>query len=363
MTSTGEKITAETEPALGSDALAYAYGTPLYHGVLRQRPEDFHVEEILGFEPEGSGEHVFLWIEKIGINTQQVADRLARLAKIPEKQISFSGMKDRHAVTRQWFSVHLPGQSAVDWQQLNSDEVTVLRESRHLRKLRRGAHKANRFVITVQQLRSEQWALASKDLEQRIQLISTQGVPNYFGEQRFGQQGMNLVKARQWLKGEFKPKRYQRGIYLSAARSYLFNQVLAKRVSLQSWCELGQGELLMLDGSHSVFPQDNEPDLALRLQQGDIHLTGPLYGKPGKLLCQSATAALEASCLSIEAELLVALEKQGLSAERRALRYIPKDLQYTLQNDRIQLRFTLPSGSYATSLVRELVHYNLGRPY
>ena len=337
--------------------LPYAYSEqPSLTGVLRRQPEDFIVEEILGFEPEGEGEHVFLWIEKTGLNTQQVADRIARFAKLPARQISYSGMKDRNAVTKQWFSVHLPGNKDLDWPQLADTQVKVLKTVRHLRKLRRGVHKANRFTIRVSDIEGD-----FSGLEERLAAISSQGVPNYFGEQRFGFDGANLVKAQQLFAGSFKAKRHQRGIYISAARSYLYNQLLASRVQAENWARLLDGELLMLAGSHSVFLQTDEQDLEQRLATADIHLTGPMYGKASSLSCAGAVAELEQSILSAYPDLLAGLEQEGLKAERRALRSLAQDMSWQLDKQHIELSFSLDSGCFATAVVRELVNYKTYR--
>ncbi|MEE8059974.1 MAG: tRNA pseudouridine(13) synthase TruD [Pseudomonadales bacterium] len=349
--------------------LPYAYGEPSLTGILRQRPEDFVVEEILGFEPEGEGEHVFLWIEKIGHNTQQLAERLAKLAKVPVRHVSYSGMKDRNAVTRQWFSVHLPGNNSVDWESLNSSAVNgskirVLKHARHLRKLRRGVHSANQFVIGISELEGDLDSLPA-----RLQIMTSRGVPNYFGEQRFGYDGRNLQQAQRWFAGEFKPKRHQQGLYLSAARAYLFNQLLAKRVEQRTWDQLLNGELVMLAGSHSLFLRDSScdsscdsdantgDDLAARLTGGDIHPTGPLYGKADGLLCGGEVSQLEHSVLAEYSSLLEGLEKAGLIAARRALRMIPADLKWQLHHNRVDITFSLPSGCFATSVMRELVNH------
>ena len=340
-------------------SLPYAYEKPLLTGLLRQQPSDFCVEEMLGFEPEGEGEHVFLWVEKRGLNTQQVAERLSRFASVPLKKTGYSGMKDRHAVTRQWFSLQLPEKNEPDWQQLDDSQVSVLRHDRHRRKLRRGAHKANRFTISIAALKAEDITRASDDLAARIESMTRRGFPNYFGEQRFGRQGMNLVNASQWFEGTLKPKRHLRGIYLSSARSSLFNRVLAKRVEEGSWCELLSGELLLLEGTNSVFAPSDDDQLANRLQEGDIHPTGPLYGTSGKLNCEDEVAALEDNTLSLYPSITSGLESKGLKAERRALRVIPKQLKYQLDHERLELSFILPSGSFATALVRELVDYSV----
>ncbi|WP_235015274.1 tRNA pseudouridine(13) synthase TruD [Oceanicoccus sp. KOV_DT_Chl] len=336
--------------------LAYANGRPELMAIIRQQPADFRVEEILGFEPEGEGEHVFLWVEKTALNTQQVADALAKLANVAARQVSFSGMKDKNAITRQWFSVHLPGADNIDWQAINSPQIKLLTSTRHLRKLRRGVHRGNRFVITARNLQG-----ATDSLTQRIAAITGTGVPNYFGEQRFGFDGANLRKAQQWFAGEFKPKRHQQGIYLSAARSWLFNQLLSQRVANQQWNKLLGGELLMLAGSHSVFPQDDDPELAQRLLDGDIHLTGPLYGKPGQgnKHCQQQVAVLEQALFDSYPQLLAGLEKAGLKAERRALRLIPENFEYQLDADVLECRFSLTSGCFATAVMRELLNYQV----
>lgn len=337
----------------GHTDIPYAYGGPSLSGSLRHQPEDFFVEENLGFEPEGEGEHVFLWIEKTDLNTQQLAGDIARLAKVPVRQVSYAGMKDRRAVTRQWFSVHLPGQDSVDWQSLNSDQVTLLKHCRHLRKLRRGAHRGNRFVIAVKNLKGDTGELMST-----VASIARRGVPNYFGEQRFGHNGANLMRARQMFSGEFKPKKHQRGLYLSAARAYLFNQVLAQRVTANNWDQLTTGELLMLNGTHSVFPQGDNTDLEARLLDGDIHLTGPLYGKPTSFAPVANVAAIEADVLQATPDFTEGLERAGLNAERRALRLMPTNLEAQLSDGQLELRFALATGCFATAVVRELVNYS-----
>ena len=193
--------------------------------------------------------------------------------------------------------------------------------------------------------------------------IAEHGVPNYFGEQRFGHNGLNVVKAQQLFAGEFKAKRHQRGIYLSAARSFLFNQVLAKRVREGSWNRLMSGELLMLAGSHSVFPQADEAGLDQRLSTADIHLTGPMAGKASALSCAASVQALENEVIAPFPELENGLAQEGLKAERRALRMIPTDLRWQLMNQggdqSLELDFSLPSGCFATAVVRELAQYQV----
>jgi tRNA pseudouridine13 synthase len=239
----------------------------------------------------------------------------------------------------------------------------VLSHQRHLRKLKRGVHAANHFRIRLTQLQGDTGSLVEK-----LRVISEQGVPNYFGEQRFGHGGGNVDKAKQWFAGELKPRRPQRSLYLSAVRSHIFNELLAERVTQRHWNKLLTGELLMLEGTHSVFPDSdisnkNSTDLSERLAQGDIHLTGPMAGKVGKLQSSFDVAALEHVVMLANADLCKALEQQGLKAERRALRVIPQNLQWQLlegeQQGELVVEFSLPSGCFATAIVRECVRYQL----
>ena len=332
--------------------LPYVKEQPTLTGSLRQTPEHFFVEEILGFEPSGEGEHVFIQLEKRELNTQQLADRIAKIAGVTAKHISYSGMKDRNAVTKQWFSVHLPGKRNIDFSSLESSSVKLLAQERHSKKLRRGVHRGNRFEIVLTGIEGGVDAI-----QKAVSRISRQGVPNYFGEQRFGRDGANVTKGVAWFSGVIKPSRHQRSLYLSAVRSFLFNELLAERVRRGSWNTLTQGELLMLQGSHSVFLQNEDANLGERLNSGDIHLTGPLYGEAVDVMPQEETGLLEQSLLDLYPELLAGLHKHSLKAQRRALRVIPEQLSYQRDGNSLQLSFYLPSGCFATSVVRELVNY------
>lgn len=325
-------------------------------GMLRQRPEDFVVEELLGFTPEGDGEHLFLNIEKVGLNTQDVVRRLAAEAGVPQRQVSFSGLKDKHAITRQWFSLHLPGVPGRDWSNWRSPGLTVLEQTRHRKKLRRGSHWGNRFAIRVSQLQGD-----VDGLQALVSQLQQAGVPNYFGEQRFGHNGSNLQQARDWFGGTLRPKRHQRSMLLSAVRSWLFNRVLAQRVEQGSWSTLLDGELCMLDGSQSLFAWtwEEREALSARAAAGDLHPTGPLFGRPAKLQPTGQVAALEQRVAEEEAGLVQALQQHGLDARRRALRVIPRDFQWQLLDDVLALEFTLPGGCFATAVVRELVRYEI----
>ncbi|MBS0193021.1 MAG: tRNA pseudouridine(13) synthase TruD [Proteobacteria bacterium] len=328
------------------------FGPPALHARMRVVAEDFFVEELPAFEASGAGEHLLLTVEKRGMNTAFAAACIARWADVPESAVSYAGMKDRHAVTRQRFSVHLPGRDAPDVASLASDELRVLDATRHSRKLQRGALRGNRFVLVLRDVVGER-----DTIETRLLTIRERGFPNAFGEQRFGREGGNLDAARAMFAGR-RMRREQRSILLSAARSELFNRVLAARVADGSWETGLPGEVWMLDGSHSVFGPESDSAtldaLTERAQRLDIHPTGPLWGR-GELRTQVACRDLEIATLADAADLRVGLEQADLRQERRALRVPARDLTWEwLAADALRLSFELPPGSYATSLLQAM---------
>ena len=335
--------------------LPYAYGKPVTSGMIRTEPTDFQVEEVLGFELSGEGEHQFVEVEKQSLTTEQLAKLLADFANVPKRQVSFSGMKDKHALTSQWFSIHMPGVKMLDWQGLDTQGIRIKQSSLHKKKLKRGVHKSNRFKITFRDWNGD----ASRN-DDRVKQIRHQGVPNYFGEQRFGRNGDNIDQASRWFQGVFTPKRHLRSIYLSSARSYLFNLCLAQRVVDGSWNQLLNDEIVILDGSNSVFAYNEAQDLQTRLEQGDIHPTGPLYGKEQDRHGRATMTSQEREILIPHSVFTEGLIRQGLNAERRSLRLIAKDLVCEYPQDRmLVLSFELPKGCFATSLIREVVDYSV----
>jgi tRNA pseudouridine13 synthase len=329
--------------------LPFAFGAAPLTARLRVAPEDFIVEEILGYDTDGVGEHALLWVEKRGANTDWVACELARFAEVPPVNVGYAGLKDRHAVTRQAFSVQLPGRPDPDWSTFPHAEVKVLAATRHGRKLKRGALRGNRFVLTLREVQGEREAA-----ERVLQQIAARGVPNYFGEQRFGREGGNLAQARAMFAGR-RMDRDKRSILLSAARSQIFNSVLALRVEQGTWDTALPGEIWSLAGSRSWFgPEPFDAALAGRLAQGDIHPSGPLWGE-GEPPSADVVGALERQVAAQYADLAEGLVKARMEQERRALRLMPKDLRWRWLDDAtLELAFELPAGAYATVVVREL---------
>ena len=329
---------------------AYAYGGAQSQGTIRTTPDDFIVNEIQSFELSGVGEQAFILIEKCSENTDYVARLLARFAGVRQRDVSYAGLKDRHARTRQWFSVWLPGKSDPDWEELNSATIKVLQATRHSRKLKRGALAGNQFIIRVRD-----WVGNKAVLEQQLQTIKIQGVPNYFGTQRFGREGANIDKAIALFSGE-KVSRNLRSIYLSAARSYLFNHILNMRVTDNSWNQVLAGDVLMFDNSHSFFKADNVDESILqRVAQLDAHPTAVLWGK-GENQTGAEVALLEQQIINQFDNIAQGLYAFGVDQDRRALRSHVQKLHWQfIDSSTLELSFSLNPGCYATSLLREIV--------
>lgn len=332
--------------------------------VIRNQREFFQVDEQLPFEPDGEGGHVWLKIQKRGINTDWLAGELAKFAGVHPVAVGFAGLKDRHAVTRQWFSINLEGFEEPDWSSFETEDIQIIEQTRHGKKLKRGVLTGNVFKLRLTDLKGDK-----ADWEASLNKVKQQGVPNYFAEQRFGHQAGNLYRVEHWFSTDKAPrKRNQKSIYLSAARSWLFNLVLAERVSLGTWDQALAGDVMLLVGTKASSFVANDVDEALqtRLATMDIHPTGPMWGR-GNPLVHADSLALEQAVLSDWESWRQGLEKAGMSQERRALRLYPTDFNWQfMAENQLELAFFLPAGCYATAVMRELAvisdaqHRNFG---
>lgn len=334
--------------------LPHAYGPPPGYGVLKACPDDFIVEEILGFEASGEGEHLLLFVEKREENTEYVARLLARWAGVPLREVGYAGLKDRHGVTRQWFSVKFPLKAEPDFSAFASGNIRILTATRNARKLRKGAARGNRFIIRLRALTGDR-----PSLEARLTILAAHGVPNYFGSQRFGHEGGNIAEALALFAGERERiSVHQRGLYLSAARSELFNRVLAARVEAGNWNQALTGDVFMFADSHSFFRAAIDEETLRRIAELKIHPSGPLWGV-GDNPATADAATLEATVLSDAGVLREGLERYGLEMARRPLRLCPEHLNWTfMAPDELEVCFILPAGAYATTLLRELIINN-----
>lgn len=286
-------------------------------GTLRDQLADFQVYEVFDRVLSGHGEHLYVLVEKRGLNTKDVQSVLAQHYGVPLVDVSYAGLKDKRAIAQQWFSIRLPKTA----QRLKHKHVSILEETKHNRKLRRGEHQGNRFHIRIRNV-SKTSQLPSHTLRQPI--------PNYFGPQRFGYQQNNLYRALDWVKqSQPRVKRGVRALHLSVLRSFLFNEVLARRVRSGNWNSLLSGDVL----------SDNLP-------------TGPLWGR-GRLPTSGKALAIERTVRQRHDTVCQALEWVGLKQERRSLVMRASDVAIQREDDTIEVRFALPRGSYATVALNE----------
>lgn len=332
--------------------LAWLNGRPMATGVIKQSPDDFHVREALGFSADGDGEHLFVRLRKIGCNTVFVAEQLAKFAKVPAKSVTYAGLKDRHAVTEQTFCVHLPGKTSPDFTQLSLEGVEILSVARNKKKLHIGNLQGNYFEITLREISDPE------DVEQRLQNLIEQGFVNYFGDQRFGKAYYNIAQAIRWGTNEIQVRdKKKRGFYLSAARSLLFNLITSERIKQQRVAEVYAGDAVQLHGSQSWFvaKADELAELNRRLQEGDIYLTAPLPGE-GANGSEGDVAEFENSIIAQYSALSSLLYSQRVKPLRRAMIIKAQELTWQwLDNKSLKINFYLPAGSFATSLIRELL--------
>jgi tRNA pseudouridine13 synthase len=298
-----------------------------------------------------------------------VARELARAAGCKPFEVGFAGLKDRNAVTTQSFTVPRGKRAAAEFAGLRGEGYEVLSAADHQRKLPRGALQGNRFAITVREFRCDAAALA-----ERVANLRKGGVPNYFGEQRFGRDGGNLlailreaerIAARSDTRqpggspqGGGRGGRGgddDRGFMLSAARSLIFNAILAERVRRASWNQIAAGDVANLDGRGSVFHvAQPDGDIAARCAELDIHPTAPLLGE-GESMAQGETRDLENAIAARFPEALAVIRAARMNSERRALRIRIRDLDYEYSGAVLRIRFALSSGSFATTVLREII--------
>ena len=330
--------------------LAYLQKTPPKQtALLKAECADFVVKEQLGYDMSGDGEFVALKVRKTDCNTLFVGEQLAKFAGISARNMSYAGLKDRKAVTEQWFSLQMPGQPTPDFSQFSLEGVEILDVTRHQRKIRIGSLQGNHFEILLRN------AEETDELKERLDFLAKNGFPNYFTEQRFGRDGNNLTQALRWANGEIKVKdRNKRSFYLSAARSEIFNLIVAKRIELGLAQQVLNGDILQLNGSHSWFVVDESEDLAQlqqRLAQQDVLLTAPLIGEEEK-----SAVDFEHEIFAQHQALFDLMRQERMKAARRAILMQPQHFQWQFEPNGLRLQFALPAGSYATALIRELVN-------
>ena len=332
--------------------LNYLLGKPQQAGRLKAEFADFIVREELGYPLAGEGEFVAVKVRKTNANTLFVGEQLAKFVGISAKNMSYAGLKDRHAVTEQWFCLHLAGKETPDFSAFECEGVEILEVTRHNRKIRTGALEGNYFELLLRDVEE------TDELKQRLNQLQEIGFPNYFTEQRFGRDGHNLTQAQRWASGEISVKdRKKRSFYLSAARSEVFNLVVSQRIADQQMQTILSGDYLQLAGSNSFF-EVKEKDLVQsqqRLDENDVLLTAPLIGENS---LEQKGNEREKAIVAQHENLISLMKKERMNAARRAILCKPQDLHWQFEPEGLRLTFFLNSGSYATGLVRELIILN-----
>lgn len=326
-------------------------GVPGCGGTFKACPEDFEVDEIPAYEPDGQpgGEHAFVFVEKRGRSTPEVAKLLARQAGVPEREVSWAGLKDKQAVTRQWLS--LPWKAAARLEGFSAPGVTLHRVVRHKNKLKSGHLRGNRFALVVRGVRDGGAAKAS------FELLCSKGVPNAFGAQRFGQKGDNAARGKQLLlAGGRHRDRFERKLFLSAYQSLLFNQVLAARLERGLFSTVLVGDVLKKQLTGGEFVCDDATVDQPRADAFEVSPTGPLFG-PEMRAPKGEALALESAVLAAEGVTLETFAAGGdeTRGARRLLRVRLEAPTFDAQGDVLRLTFGLPAGSYATVVLDELI--------
>lgn len=354
---------------LGLDKLAYLQGEPTARGMLKQKFADFKVSEELGFEMVGNGEHLFLYIKKQNLSTIEVARKIAAVAEARIAMVGYAGMKDKRAECTQWFSVPLQkekgavkeneNQSIIS--RLEDENIKIISTVRNNRKLKIGSHKRNLFDITLRNCLE-----GREEFDANLDKIKQFGVPNYYGFQRFGRELSNLKQVDKLIHDpqtntKRRQKSFKKGMLISAARAYVFNQVLSSRITNNNWSQFVAGDVINLDGTARNFIVEEgawDTTLQKRLENFDIHLTGPLLGKvdsKDKYISSGKAADIEKAEVDKYPKILEYLQKIGAKSSRRPLRFLPEELRWAWLDDcTLNLSFALSPGAYATSLLREV---------
>ncbi|MDN3699070.1 tRNA pseudouridine(13) synthase TruD [Vibrio sp. 03-59-1] len=332
-------------------SMAYLNGKPTAKAKLKAKDEHFVVRENLGFEFTGSGEHLMVRIRKTGENTSFVVNELAKACGVQSKNVSWAGLKDRHAVTEQWLSVHLPKGDTPDFSAFLAEHpsIEILATDRHNKKLRPGDLVGNDFEITLSEVSDVE------DVVKRMLQVQKCGVPNYFGAQRFGNQGNNLVEARRWGKENVRTRNQnKRSLYLSAARSWIFNLIVSERIEQSVFNQVLNGDLLVSNERPLLVTAENADQCKDKFNAGEVFISAALAGD-NALPTQEEVLALEQVHLDAEPDLMALIRGNRMRHDRREIALKPQNLSWEIEEDNVTLRFSLDAGCFATAIVRELI--------
>lgn len=330
---------------------SWLYGKPVATGKLKQLPEHFIVKEVLGFTFTGKGEHLMVKIRKTGENTKYVANELAKFCGVKSKDISWAGLKDRHAITEQWLSVHLPKSNHLKFAlfEVSHPGVEILEMTRHNKKLRPGDLLGNSFQLIATEVTD------MDDVLSRLEKVKVSGVPNYFGSQRFGHEGNNVTEARRWGRENVRTRdNTKRSFYLSAARSWIFNHIVSQRITEGYFTQPVDGDILLDQHGRTVNENVTSEENIQKIQKGEWSISAALAGD-NQLPTSETALALEQPQLDAEPDLMALIRGNRMRHERRSVELHPENLSWSTEGDTLTLNFSLSSGSFATVIVRELL--------
>lgn len=332
-------------------SFAYLNGKPTAQAKLKAKAEHFVVIEDLGFEFSGEGEHLMVRIRKTGENTSFVANELAKACGVKSKDVSWAGLKDRHAVTEQWLSVHLPKGDTPDFTAFLAQypSIEILATARHNKKLRPGDLVGNQFELTLSEVTD------TADVVNRLEQVAKLGVPNYFGAQRFGNEGNNLSEARRWGRDNVRTRNQnKRSLYLSAARSWIFNRILSERIEQNVFNAAVLGDVVFNAGDQQLVTAENIEAVNVAIEKGEAQVSVAMAGD-NALPTQDSALALEQKHLDDEPDLMALIRGNRMRHDRREASLKPQQLSWEVDIDNITLKFALDAGCFATAIVRELV--------
>jgi tRNA pseudouridine13 synthase len=336
--------------------LPYITSTNLYiGGLLKQEDQDFQVEEIPLYLPSGEGQHIYLLLRRRSLTTKEVVSNLQKLFEIHETDIGFAGLKDRNAVTTQWFSLSLGANAKIEEVKekikLNLEALEILDASKHTNKLKTAHLVGNKFKIVVKNVEKNSFSIAKKIRDE----VLGSGIPNYYGPQRFGSKKDNHIIGKQILLKQKKEKRrWVKKLMLSAYQSHLFNTWLSNRILSKKFNSIIKGDLLQTITGQRPFPYDEDKEHLKEFKEQIISYTGPIYGPkvstPTDDALESEEKILETEEVNIED-----FKNSKLPGARRLAHIYLNDINIEEVNEGLEFSFTLNKGSYATSLMREFM--------
>lgn len=352
---------------------AYQDLHPIANCTYKKHPSHFIVTEQIDPTPCESGEHLWLFIEKINVNTEFVVRLLSKWAKVSVRDVGYSGLKDRHAQTYQWFSIRLPNRhqkSSEDFNQWvkslikNDEHICILKSVFCQKKLNRGTHKQNHFDIILNDIKVQNSINLKAAIDKRLHLIKSLGIPNYFGEQRVNEGNIkktidlfnNSKKMAKLIKNKHRLDA-DNAFLLSVAKSVIFNAIVDERVANQTWHTPIDGDVFNLNGTGSVFTAPIDDKIRQRMQMGDIHSTAPLVGMTNKVSATQTALDIEQKVLSCPnfASLVKGATALSAYSSRRPMRVMVENLNHLWLDDAtLKLSFSLPKGSFATAVLYQL---------